>query len=61
MAEIDEEIVFVVKTDGLKFTTQTNGDMLIITGLEFSKEQAASLAWLVNSTNNLVVEIKLQG
>ena len=61
MAEIDEECVFVAKADSIKFTTQTNGDMIVVSGLNLSKEQAASLAWLINNmSKNVVFEVKLQ-
>lgn len=57
MPEIESEVNFVVNTDQAKLTTQTNGDMLVITGLQLSREKAATLAWLVNSPK-MRVEIK---
>jgi hypothetical protein len=62
MAEIEEECTFITKADEVKYTTQTNGDIIIISGIHLSKKQAATLAWLVNHTNkNLVFEVKLDG
>ena len=61
MAEIDEECRFIAKADDVKFTTQTNGDIIIISQLTLSKEQAASLAWLINHPNrNVLFEVRLQ-
>ena len=61
MAEIDEECRFIVKADDVKFTTQTNGDIIIISRLSFSKEQAASFAWLINHPDkNVLFEVGLQ-
>lgn len=61
MPEINDECTFVTKADNVQFSTKTNGDTIAITGVHFSKEQAASLAWLINNTDkNLVFEVKLQ-
>lgn len=61
MPQINEKCNFIAEADNIKFTTQTNGDIVIITGVHFDKEQAASLAWLINNTGkNLDVRIKLQ-
>jgi len=61
MATIDEICVFVTKADAVSLTTSTNGDKLCISNLELSKEQASSLAWLINheATTNLKFRIKL--
>lgn len=59
MPEIDNEVTFEVGEDGAKLTTQTNGDILVITGLNLTREKAATLAWLVNVRNKkLVFEVK---
>ncbi len=62
MAEISEICVFVTKADSVNFDTSTNGDKLCISNLDLSKEQAASLAWLINheATTNLKFRIKLE-
>lgn len=58
MPEIDSEVIFEVGEDGVKFTTQTNGDIIVITGIHLTKNQAASLAYLVNSRKKLSFEVK---
>lgn len=62
MAEIDEECKFDVMTDQALFETQTNGDLFRFMGLSLNQGQAASLAWLVNSSTEttLVVQIKVK-
>ena len=58
MPEIESEVIFEVGEDGAKFTTQSNGDIVIITGIHLTKQQAATLAWLVNSKKILTFEVK---
>ncbi|KKK86522.1 hypothetical protein LCGC14_2762390 [marine sediment metagenome] len=58
MPEIESEVIFEVGEDGAKFTTQSNGDIIIITGIHLTKEKAATLAWLVNSKKVLMFEVK---
>ena len=61
MAEIPEICVFTTTADNVSFESTTNGDKLGVT-MNLSKEQAASLAWLINheSTTNLKFRIKLE-
>ena len=59
MPEIEEEITFDIEEDGAKFTTVTNGDILIINDFHLTREQAATLAWLVNSKQKISVQMKL--
>ncbi len=59
MPEIEAEVTFHVETDGAKLTTQTNGDILIINNFHLTREQAATLAWLVNSNQKISVQMKL--
>lgn len=62
MPEVEDECIFATQADGVHLATQTNGDVLTISKLNLSKEQAASLAWLVNhKTKNLTFQVKLQG
>jgi hypothetical protein len=56
--EIPEEMSFIIGEDGAKFTTQSNGDILILSGFHVSKEQAATLAYLINSKKQLDVRVK---
>lgn len=60
MPDIDEEVVFETKTDQVEFKTKTNGDSLHIIGLHLTKEQAASLAWLVNQDEGVILEIEIR-
>ncbi len=59
MPEFEPEAVFDIPVDGAKFTTTTNGDILILTNFHLSAKQAASVAWLVNSGKPLHIEIKI--
>lgn len=56
-----DDVKFIVKQDQLKFTTQTNGDMLVITGLDLNADKAAAIAYLVNYNGHLEIEIKKVG
>lgn len=61
MVEIPEICVFETIADSVKFETNTNGDMITITNVSLTKEQSASLAWLINheASTNLKFRIKL--
>ena len=56
--EVESEVKFITGEDGVKFTTQTNGDIILITGIHLTKDQAASLAYLVNCRKSLQFEVK---
>jgi len=58
MPEIKSEVKFTTGEDGVKFTTQTNGDIILITGIHLNKKQTASLAYLVNCKKKLLFEVK---
>ena len=58
MPEIESEVKFITGEDGCKFTTQSNGDIILITGIHLNKNQAASLAYLVNCKKKLSFEVK---
>ena len=59
MATIPDSCEFKVKADQLRFTTQTNGDHVLIKGIQLGKNAAAALAYLINdTTNHLKIEIK---
>lgn len=55
MAKVCE---FLVGPDQIEFRTQKNGDKVRIAGVKLTAENAANLAWLVNGSNHLHVEIK---
>jgi hypothetical protein len=59
MFEIPEVCEFEIGADQVRLSTQTNGDSVEIKRLNFDKNQAAALAYLINkSTNHLTIEIK---
>jgi len=58
MPEIEEKVKFTVQTDDVKFTTRTNGDSIIITGLNLDQGQAASFAWIINHSGTLEVKVR---
>jgi len=53
-----EKAEFVVEPNCLTFTTQVNGDRLIIAGLVLTADQAAAIAYMINNQSELRVEIK---
>ncbi len=63
MAEIPEICVFETIADSVVFETNTNGDKITITNLSLTKNESASLAWLINhdASTNLKFRIKLEG
>ena len=59
MFTIPESCEFKVVADQIRLTTQTNGDKIHIHGLQLGENAAASLAYLINKTDNhLKIEIK---
>lgn len=59
MASIPEICTFDADADKIKLTTQTNGDIVLISGLNFDYNQAASLAWLVNQPEE-TLEVRIR-
>ena len=59
MVTIPDECEFLVGADQIRLTTQTNGDQIHFKGIHLGEGAAATLAYLINKTNNhLKVEIK---
>lgn len=59
MPEIPDTCQFEIGADQVRLSTQTNGDSIELRALHLDKDQAASLAYLINNVNNhLSVEIK---
>ena len=59
MPNIPNKCEFQAGADQIRLTTQTNGDKIHIHGIHLGEEAAATLAYLINKTNNhLTVEIK---
>jgi len=50
---------FTVGADQVRLTTQTNGDHILIKGIDLGADNAAALAHLINKvSNHLKIEIK---
>jgi hypothetical protein len=60
MPEVEDECTFIAKADQCKFLTQTNGDKIIIDGLNLLASKAASLAWLVNQNSDLEIQVRVK-
>ena len=61
MATIPETVTIDITADKLKLTTQTNGDIIMLTGLNLTYDQAATLAWLINQpTATLEVKVRIK-
>ena len=62
MPQIEEEVIFTAHAEKVYLNTNVNGDTLTFAGLHFSKEQAATLSWLINHPAKTVLkmEMKLQ-
>lgn len=60
MATIPDTCEFEVKADQVRLQTQTNGDTIFIKGINLNKNQAAALAYLINTVDNhnLKIEVK---
>jgi len=58
MPEIESELIIVTSSQNVQFNTQTNGDHVEIKGLHLTREQAATLAWLINNSGDLKIKIK---
>jgi len=57
--EIPDTCEFQVGADQIRLKTQTNGDQITIMGIHLGAEAAATLAYMINNTqNHLTVEIK---
>lgn len=60
MPEIESEVTFEVVTDKVVLHTMTDGDTLVLNGLELTKEQAATLSWLINYPTETVLEVQVK-
>jgi hypothetical protein len=58
MAELEEEVTLDVPTAHVDFLTRTNGDKSIFSRLHVTAEQAATIAWLINTNEALTLELK---
>ncbi len=60
MPQIPETCEFNVEHDQIELKTATNGDFVEIRKINLDKDQAAALAYLINTDNHLTVEIKVK-
>ena len=59
MPIIPDKCEFEAGADQVRLTTQTNGDVIFIKGIHLGEDASATLAYLINKTNNhLKIEIK---
>lgn len=58
--EVENEIVLEIKASSFYFATQCDGDKLVLSNLEMTQTQAASLSWLVNSPPDTVLEVQIK-
>ena len=56
-----DNVEFDVGLDGMIFSTQTNGDKILISGINLTAEAAAAVAYLSNLHKILKVEITIKG
>jgi hypothetical protein len=55
-----DKVNFDVTPEQLTFNTQVNGDKIVIIGIEFSADDAAAMAYLINQPKSLEVKIKIK-
>ncbi len=60
MPQIPETCEFDVEHDQVELKTATNGDFIEIRKINLNKDQAAALAYLINTDTHLTVEIKIK-
>ncbi len=59
MAEVTEKFKAKIPASNFYFSTQCNGDKLVLSGLELSQEQAVNLTWLINLLPETLLEIEI--
>ena len=60
MPEIESELVFRMVTDNIALHTQVNGDTLVLSKIHFAKEEAGTLAWLINHPVGTSLEVQIK-
>ena len=60
MAAIPEDVLFEAKCQNLTLVTNPTSDTIKLIGLALSKEQAASIAWLINHEVDTVLEVEIK-
>lgn len=59
MAEVTEKFKAKIPVSSFYFSTQCNGDKLVLSGLTLSQEQAVNLTWLINLSPEALLEIEI--
>ncbi len=52
-----DKVEFAITPDQLYFSTQVNGDKIVIANIVLDADQAAAVAYLINKPDSLKVEI----
>ena len=60
MPEIEEEVVFEMLANNMVLHTQANGDTLVLGEIHLTKEQASTLAWLINHPDDTPLKVKIK-
>ena len=60
MPQIPDTCEFDVEHDQVELKTATNGDFIEIRKINLDKDQAAALAYLINTDNLLTIEVKVK-
>ena len=60
MAEIEEEIKFDIVCQSVTLTTKPTKDSISLSGIQLTKGQAASMAWLINNEPDTLLEVEIK-
>ena len=60
MPEIEPEVTFGMVTNNMVLHTQANGDTIVLREIHLAKEQAATLAWLINHPDTTPLEVQIK-
>lgn len=60
MPQIPDTCEFDVEHDQIELKTRANGDFIEIRGINLCADEAAALAYLVNTDNHLTIEVKVK-
>jgi len=58
--EIDEVFNLEIGPGNVYLSTESNGDMITIRGCHLTKEQAATIAWILNNEDIKTLKIKIK-
>jgi len=59
MPEIEEEVSFNIEPKNISFMTSASGDKIIIKGINFDEEMAATMAWLSNQVSPVELKVEI--